>query len=76
MRLLRSLLLGDADGALHGSAVLLGPLPGSPKVAGHPTGALTGARHVPLVWSDAAAGAGLIGRHPHAVGRLHVAAGA
>ena len=76
MRPLRSLLLGDADGALHGSAVLLGPLPGNPKVAGHPTGALTGARHVPLVGGDAAAGAGLVGRHPPAVGRLHVAAGA
>ena len=75
MRSLRSLLLGDADGALHGSAVLPGPLPDDPKVAGHPTDALTGARHVP-VGSDAAAGAGLVGRHPPAVGRLHVAAGA
>ena len=76
MRPLCSLLLGDADGALHGSVVLRGPLPGNPKVAGHPTGALTGARHVPLVGSEAAAGAGLVGRHPPAVGRLHVAAGA
>ena len=75
MRPLRSLLLGDAGGALHGSAVLPGPLPGNPTVAGHPTGALTGARHVPF-GSDAAAGAGLVGRHPPAVGRLHVAAGA
>ena len=75
MRPLRSLLLGDADGALDGSAVLPGPLPDNPKVAGHPTDAATGARHVP-VGSDAAAGAGLVGRHPPAVGRLHVAAGA
>ena len=45
MRPLRSLLLGDADVALHGSVVLRGPLPGNPKVAGHPTGALTGASY-------------------------------
>ena len=72
---LRSLLLGDAVGALHGSVLLRGPLPGNRKVAGHPTGALTGARHVPLVGSSAA-GAGLVGRRPPAVGRPHVAAGA
>ena len=68
--------MGDADGALHGSVPLRGPLPGNPKVAGHPTDALTGARHVPLSGSGAAAGPGLVGRHPPAVGRLHVAAGA
>ena len=62
------LLLGDADGALHGCVLMRGPLPGNPKVAGHPSGVLTGARHVPLVGSDAAAGAGLVGRHPPAVG--------
>ena len=67
MRPVRSLLLGDANGALHGSFLLRGPLPGNPKVAGHPTGALTGARHVPLVGSYAAAEAGLVGRHPPAV---------
>ena len=46
----------------------LGPLPGNPTVAGHPTGALTGARHVPF-GSDAAAGAGLVGRRPPAVSK-------
>ena len=68
--------MGDAEGALHGSVLLRGPLPGNPKVAVHPTGALAGARLIPLVGSDAAAGAGLVGRHPPAVGRLYVAAGA
>ena len=73
---LGGLLTGDADGDLHGSVLLLGPLMGNPKVAGHPADALTGARHVPLGGSGAAAGAGLVGWHPPAVGRLHVAAGA
>ena len=70
------LLLGDPDGTLHGSVLLRGPLAGNPKDAGHPTAALTGAGHVPLVGSDAAAGPGLVDRHPSTVGRLHVAAGA
>ena len=73
---LGGLLMGDANGALHGSVLLRGPLPGNPKVAGHPADALTGARHVPLGGSGAVAGAGLVGWHPPAVGRLHVAAGA
>ena len=61
-----SLLLGDADGALHGSVLLRGPLRGNPKVAGHSAGTLAGAGHVPFVGAtlllELASSAGILPR--------------